>query len=288
VNQSEGTSFSQRSGRGGGKGGKKIHDSRTHNKTYWKDKECYKCHKKEHPATHCPKKLNDDDDISLAITAISVKKLKKDLKSMKKSFTTVNTQLEKLKEADSDISDSEGDDEASPFKMDAALQFAQVDKEFEPRTAKLLKQTGCTIRLDLREIILLDSQSTMDIFCNAALVSKTRKSNLSVRLKSNGVTIVETLKATMMGYNKYVWLSTRSITNVIALRRLIDQYHVTYDSDDLMFVVHQESESKPNMESRMHESVLHCYDPRKENHLTFFNTVSNNKEGFTKRHIKGA
>jgi hypothetical protein len=38
----------------------------------------------------------------------------------------------------------------------------------------------------------------------------------------------------------------------------------------------------------MHESGLHYYDPRKEAHLTFVNTVSENKEGFTKRHIKGA
>jgi hypothetical protein len=38
----------------------------------------------------------------------------------------------------------------------------------------------------------------------------------------------------------------------------------------------------------MHESGLHYYDPWKEQHLTFVNTVSENKEGFTKRQIKGA
>jgi Skp family chaperone for outer membrane proteins len=102
-----------------------------------------------------------------------VKKLQKDVKSMRKAFTTVNTQLEKLKEAESGISDSEGEDEASYFQMDAALQFAQVEKEFEPRIAKLFKQAGLSVKIDLQEIILLDSQSTMDIFCNAALVSKT-------------------------------------------------------------------------------------------------------------------
>jgi Tfp pilus assembly protein PilO len=64
-------------------------------------------------------------------TVSSIDKLKKDLKSMKKSFTTINTQLTLLKEADSDISDSEGDEEASYFQMDETLQFAQVDKEFE-------------------------------------------------------------------------------------------------------------------------------------------------------------
>jgi hypothetical protein len=151
-----------------------------------------------------------------------------------------------LKEADSDISESEGQ-EASHFQVDQALQFAQIDKKFEPRIAKLFKQAGSSIKLDLKEVIHLDGQSTMDLFCNAALVSKIRKSISNIRLKSNGGTMVVTRKATMEGYNKTVWFSTRAITNIIALRNLIDQYRVTYDSEDFMFVVHRESESKPNM-----------------------------------------
>jgi hypothetical protein len=100
----------------------------------------------------------------LASTASSVKKLKKDLKSIKKAFTTVNTQLAQLKEADSEIYESEGDEEASHFQVDQALQFAQVDKKSEPRIAKLFKQAGSSIKLNLWEVVLLDSQSTMDLF----------------------------------------------------------------------------------------------------------------------------
>jgi hypothetical protein len=64
--------------------------------------------------------------------------------------------------------------------------------------------------------------------------------------------MVVTQKSMMTGYNKTVWFSTRAITNIIAQRNLIDQYRVTYNSDDLMFVFHRESEYKPNMEFRMH------------------------------------
>jgi hypothetical protein len=112
VTQSQGTSFAQRSGRGGfnssnEKNGKSCEPS-TYDKNYWKDKEWQKCHKKGHPATHCPKKPNgpgkDDDDTSSASTAISVLKMKKDIKSMKNSFTMVNTQLELWKESNSEIS----------------------------------------------------------------------------------------------------------------------------------------------------------------------------------------
>jgi hypothetical protein len=178
VTQSEGTSFSHKGGRGSGRscnGNGKGHESSTYDKKYWKDKECYKCHKMGHPATYCGKKssYNEDDDSSEAATVNSVKKLQKDIMSTRKALPTVNTQLEKLKEAESDISESEDEDEASHFQMDAALQFAQVEKEFEPRIAKLFKQAELSVKIDLREIILLDSQSTMDLFCNAALVSKT-------------------------------------------------------------------------------------------------------------------
>jgi hypothetical protein len=293
VTQSEGTSFAHKGGRDGGQSynsNGKGHESGTYDKKYWKDKECYKFHKMGHPAKHCGKKSNsnDGDDSSAAATVNSVKKLQKDIKSTRKAFTTVNTQLEKLKEAESDISESESEDEASHFKMDVALQFVQLEKEFEPRIAKLFKQAGSSVKIYLREVIRLDSQSTMDIFYNEALVSKTCKSTTSMRLKINGGTMVVIWKATMPGYNKNVWFSTRANTNIIALSNWIQQYRVTYDSGDKMFVVHRESQGKPNMESRMHKCGLHYYNPRNEKHLAFINTVSENKEGFTKRQIKGA
>jgi hypothetical protein len=90
------------------------------------------------------------------------------------------------------------------------------------------------------------------------------------------------------GYHKKVWYSKKAITNIVALSSVIKQYRVTYDSDDLKFVVHRESAGKPNMEFRMHESGLHYYDPRDIGHYAFVNTVSGNKIGFTKRQIKGA
>jgi hypothetical protein len=122
---------------------------------------------------------------------------------MKKAFTTVNTQLEKLKEANSDVSGSEDDDDQSHFQMDAALQFTQVDKEFEPTIANLFNQAGSSVKIDLWQVILLKIQSTMDLFCIAALVSKTHKSTTSMRLKINGGNMAVTPKATMSGYKKY-------------------------------------------------------------------------------------
>jgi hypothetical protein len=144
-----------------------------------------------------------------------------------------------------------------------------VDKECEPTIVNLFKQAGSSVKIDLREVILLDSQSTMDLFCNAALVSNTHKSTTSMRLKSNGGTMVVTRKATMPGYNKDVWFSTRAITNIIALSNFSQQYCVTYDGDDKMCFVHRESQGKPNMEFRMHKCGLHYYEASCFHHHCF-------------------
>ncbi len=143
------------------------------------------------------------------------------------------------------------------------------------------------ITLDLRNVIVLDSKSTMDLFCNPELVKNVTKTSHKMRLQSNGGSMSVNHKASIEGYNKKVWFSKNAITNIIALSNLIQQYHVTYDSRDQIFVVHRETQNKPNMEFRMHESGLHYFDPSDEAY-TFVNTVSGNKEGYTKRQIKGA
>jgi Skp family chaperone for outer membrane proteins len=152
-----------------------------------------------------------------------MKKLAKELKSIKKSF--IQLQKTNENESDSDISasdESQGDEQAeSHFQFEAGnFQFAQVEHEFEPSIAKLFQQAyenTKTVRndvkiaqalgtqLDLRKVILLDSQSTMDLFCNRALVQRTFRSDRSMRLKSNGGTMVVTKKAKMAGYHADAW-----------------------------------------------------------------------------------
>ena len=51
---------------------------------------------------------------------------------------------------------------------DVGFQFTQLNQEFKPHIAKLFNQTQYfKNKLDLREIILLESQFTMDLFCNS-------------------------------------------------------------------------------------------------------------------------
>jgi hypothetical protein len=296
---SEGTSFAQRGGRGGANSDR---NSNTYDKKFWKDKTCYNCNTTGHPSTHCPdkdKKQKNDDDKSVSTRTSKSSKtskatsISKAQKKLKKSFATLTSKIQELENEDSDISDSDDDDEeVSHFQTGTILM--QTDfafhQGFEQRNIDVLfKKRGPKLNnLALRNIILLDSQSTMDLFCNPLLVHSIKKSKKSMKLQSNGGTMTVNHKASITSYEHEVWFDKNAITNIIALSNLITQYRVTYDSNDKMFVVHRTSVNLPNMHFRMHSSGLHYYDPRDENFSFNIQTVTENKAGFTKRQLQGA
>ena len=78
-------------------------------------------------------------------------------------------------------------------------------------------------------------------------MEKTAKSKMKMPLKSNGGTRKVSHQAMVNGYHNSVWNSENNITNIIALRNLSLQYLVTYNNDEIMFIVHIESEDIPSM-----------------------------------------
>ena len=92
-------------------------------------------------------------------------------------------------------------------------------------------------------------------------------------------------QATMNGYHKNVWFSGNDITNNIELSNLRLKSLVTYRSNEMMLIIHRDSEEKPIMQFRMHEIGLDSFYPR-DQELTFFNRVSDIKECFTERQTK--
>jgi hypothetical protein len=111
---SEGTAFVQRSDKDNKNLSKK-------DKEFWKTKTCYNCNKKGHPSTHCPhKKQSDgddktknDDDKSRSSKSSDASDISKPQKKMKKSFATMETKIHELSKADSDISESDEEEEGS-------------------------------------------------------------------------------------------------------------------------------------------------------------------------------
>jgi hypothetical protein len=113
------------------------------------------------------------------------------------------------------LSGSESEEEDSHFQFGNGFQVThmkvnQTVIEFKPRIAELFKQThGTKIKLDLKKVILLDSQSTMDLICDPALVESTFKSSHSMKLKSHGGTMEVKKQAIMPGYHAYIWYNKK-------------------------------------------------------------------------------
>ncbi len=141
----------------------------------------------------------------------------------------------------------------------------------------------------MKQVILLDSQSTICVFCNKNLLANITKATSPLRLRSNGGTMLLSKEATIENYDQKVWYSADAITNILSLKNVKNQYRVTYDSDNKCFIVHQKQFGLPNMIFKQHSSGLHYYDPQiQQGNFTFVKTVKSNKALFTKRQIKGA
>jgi hypothetical protein len=138
--------------------------------------------------------------------------------SMRKAFAQLKDTKEESDISYSEQSEDDDDEEGeSHFQYHDRhdFQFAQVETKFEPLIARLFQQKHDPI-LDLKQVILLDSQSTFDLVCNKDLVTEVFKSKKGTRLASYGGTMTVHHKAKVKGYHTHVWFSERAITNILA------------------------------------------------------------------------
>jgi hypothetical protein len=75
-----------------------------------------------------------------------------------------------------------------------------------------LRQGG----LELRGVILLDSQSTTNIFCNPKFVEDIRPAETPLLLNTNGGVLVTTLKTTVPDFGE-VWFNEDAIANIFCM-----------------------------------------------------------------------
>jgi hypothetical protein len=160
-----------------------------------------------------------------------------------------------------------------------------LTKEFMDMT---FKQSKKGLRgFDLREVVLLDNQSTVDVFCNKKLVKNIRLAPEPLTLKSNGGELLISHIADVADYYEPVWFSKQAIANIFSLKTMKKQYKVTYDSVEESFVVHREVVGLPNLSFKEHSNGLHFFDPRQAD-FAFVETVESNMQLFSKRQIARA
>jgi hypothetical protein len=138
--------------------------------------------------------------------------------------------------------------------------------------------------------ILLDNQSTVNVFCNAELLKNVRKVNKVMNIKCNaGVTWTD-MMGDLPGYGE-VWYNKNSIANILSLSRVESKYRITYDSDNgKQFIVHKADGMVRQF--RQSKNGLFYMDAKDsdedEEGTVLINTVNENKKKYTNAAYKQA
>jgi hypothetical protein len=140
----------------------------------------------------------------------------------------------------------------------------------------------------MKDWILLDSQSTVNLFCNSAFVHNITKGNEKLILTTNTGNLLTNTMAIVPGFRK-VWYEKEAKTNVFSLANMEKQYQITYDSKkESVFVVL--TENGPLKFTKGPENLYKC-KPRhitQNMNTTMVMTVDESKRFFTRRQVERA
>ena len=154
-----------------------------------------------------------------------------------------------------------------------------------------------------KDFVLLDSQSTVNLFSNPSHVTNIRPADSPIRVYCNKGTMI-TDKQADFGDNN-VYFDANGIANVLSLFHLSKKYHITYDSRDRegVFRVFTDNGIVEFMPTAKGLHVLNLNDnpeaacllaiqdspiTSSSDHHLHVNTVRENYEGFTKHQVKNA
>ena len=133
---------------------------------------------------------------------------------------------------------------------------------------------------NMRDLILLDSDSSDTVFCNEKYVTNIRPSDEILQLNTNGGIMESREKCDVPRLSTY-WFNRNTLTNIISLAHMAEKFRVTYDSNvEKALCVHL-----PDRIVKFHQlrNNLYALNPSDKNYLgeetdkaQFVNTIEEN------------
>jgi hypothetical protein len=126
--------------------------------------------------------------------------------------------------------------------------------------------------------ILVDNQSTVDVFANASLLNNIRQANSTMQIFYNAGVATTKLIGDLPGYGP-VWYHKDGIANILSLARVKAKCRVTFDSSNgNRFIMHKDDGTTNDFKES--PQGLYYMDT-KENGMVLLNTVAENKNKYT-------
>ena len=153
------------------------------------------------------------------------------------------------------------------------------DLMFLQRDANSLKdRQSMSSKTGIKESwILLDSQSTIDVFCNSDLLTKIHKTDTTLRIRCNAGMKTTDYRGYLSGYG-WVWYYPEGIANILSLSRVRERYRVTFDSAmDNCFHVHKDNGKILRFQEASRRLYYFDTEDRDEEETMLITTVDNNK-----------
>jgi hypothetical protein len=143
---------------------------------------------------------------------------------------------------------------------------------------------------NMKNLILLDSDSTDTVFCNPDYVSNIRESDDPLSISTNGG-VMKSHQKCDIPHIKNVWYNENSMTNIISMKDMTDKFQVTMDSrKERALLVHM-----PNKIVRFKQfsNGLYAMDPSDDQSFVtkpyqFLNTLEDNLKFLSPRQQKRA
>ena len=247
---------------------------------WMKNKICHNCSKEGHISPVCPNKEQVDSDTERAESDTeqedtdedSEPKMKKSSGGKKASDKGENKEKKSTKKSKNGITKQVGFAQREHDESDSEeSMFCNIV------TTSTVLVTAESSTSNLRDMWLLDNQSTTDLFCNEKFVTNIHKVKGKISVQTNGGLLTTNLRAHVEGYGD-VWFSANAITNILSIKNVTKKFRVMYDSakDNGSFIVHLPNRMMFFIKNR---DGLHYYDPTRRGESSLIQIMEENEVG---------